>query len=189
VRIPENRRIETRRLRQRAHQGCYERDLVGGSGLSPNLRPVLKLYQMNFKYQETIEESGLTNCPPKECKAVRVLVYRFVFEDMNHPHNFKPVGLISPQRRNEFRDDVKKCQSLGLSMFANLIKAQRHFEYLQLKTAGKFAKMVGNCIATLSLDESDGVCTDLNERTDSHFTFYEFAGADLIVRIVNLENI
>lgn len=140
-----------------------------------------------LKYQKEIDEMGLAECPPSECIQSFLLACRFIFNDLSHPNNFKPVGLIHPQRLNDFKEDVKKCQSLGLSMFADLEKARMHFEHLQLKTAGKFSKTVGSCVAILNLVETDGVFSDPNERSDSHFTFHEFEIAELTNRIINIE--
>ena len=72
-------------------------------------------------------------------------------------------------------------------MFARIENARSHFQYLQMKTAGKFVKIVGNRIASLNLEEVDGVHSDPDERSDSHFTFHEFEETDLVTRVVKTE--
>ena len=142
---------------------------------------------MKFKYQNEMDELGLADCPPSDYSQSALIACRFVFADLSNPNNFKPVALIAPQRLNEFKEDIKKCQSFGLSMFAELDKARKHFEYLQTKTAGRFSKSVGTRVAILNLNELDGVFSDPTDRFDSHFTFHEFENADLTSRILNIE--
>lgn len=144
---------------------------------------------MNFKYQNEMKEAGLEDCPPNDYAASSMTAFRFVFSEINHPNNFKPVGLIYPQRLNEFKENTQKCQAFGLSMFFEATKAQNHFNYLQLKTAGKFANTAGSCLATLNLEATDGIHSDPVERRDSHLTFHEFENADLTNRITNIENL
>lgn len=134
-----------------------------------------------------MKAAGLEDCPPVDYTASSITTFRFVFSDIRHANNFKPVGLIYPQRLNEFKENTQKCQALGLSMFAESGKTQQQFEYLQRKTAGKFANTAGSSLATLNLEASDGVHSNPAERRDSHITFHEFENTDLNNCIINIE--
>jgi len=142
---------------------------------------------MTYKYQTEMHRLGLENCPPPEYDFSLSTAYRFVFEDLQHPNNFKPIALIFPQRLNEFRDHAQKCQAMGLSMFAENEKAKRHFSLLQKKTAGRFSKTVGTCLAALKLGDADGLHSDPLERSDAHVTFHEFEGTNLAQCIIDVE--
>lgn len=81
---------------------------------------------------------------------------------------------------------------MSITWFVNVwikAKARKHFGYLQMKTAGKFAKVVGSCLATLGLETTDGVYSNPAERTDTHITFHEFEKTDLNNRILNIETL
>jgi hypothetical protein len=144
---------------------------------------------MTLKYQAEMQQLGIENCPPPEYDYSPRTAFRFIFKDLDHPNNFKPVALIFPQRLNEFRDYAQKCQTFGLSMFAENEKAKRHFMLLQKKTAGRFSKTVGTCLAALKLGDTDGLHSDPFERSDSHITFHEFKDTDLAQCIINVENL
>ena len=85
----------------------------------------------------------LAECPPSEYAQTHLVACRFVFNDLSHPNNFKPIGLIHPLRLNYFNEDIQRCQALGLSMFAELEKASIHFEHLQKKRRVSFQKRLG----------------------------------------------
>ncbi|MBK7937551.1 MAG: hypothetical protein IPJ82_10850 [Lewinellaceae bacterium] len=141
---------------------------------------------MIFKYQNEMKTARLEDCPPNDYAASSIIAFRFVFSEIYHPNNFRPVGLIDPQRLNEFKENPKKCQALGLSMFSEAAKAQDRFDYLQRKTAGKFANIAGSYLATLNLEATDGIHS---KRHDSHFTFHEFENVNLADRVIKIENL
>lgn len=134
---------------------------------------------MTFKYQRILNELGIADCPPAVCQRTEMTAFRFVFEDLEHPSNFLPVGLIHPQRLNDFHAVPQKCQAFGLSFFAERAMAETHYHKLQQKTAGRFAKTVGDHLAAVSLSKNDGVHSDPLEHPNTHFTFHESEAARL----------
>ncbi len=144
---------------------------------------------MAFKYTTEIKLAGLDNCPPEQYTQMPLTAFRFVFNEISHPDNFRPIGLLHPQRINEFTENAQKCQSLGLSMFAENLKARQFYNLMLLKTAGKFANTVGSCLVELKLEGNDGVHSYPSNRRDSHFTFHEFEHTNLVERIINIKNL
>lgn len=82
-----------------------------------------------YKYQEDFDEiSKVCNCPDTEYfKFEEKEAYRFVFEDINHPHNFIPPAKIKPARYLA-KSDREKCEGLGLSLYG---KKKEHEENLK----------------------------------------------------------
>src|SRR4051812_45089874 len=66
-----------------------------------------------FKYSAEI--APIPSCPPAAVRPREGILFRFVFEDANHPNNFRPPAVINPKRK--FADDKDRCGGYALSMF------------------------------------------------------------------------
>jgi hypothetical protein len=56
-----------------------------------------------LKYSELIK--GISSCPSGDSREINSNIFRYVFEDLNHENNFKPVLLIEPARINSGKFD------------------------------------------------------------------------------------
>ena len=77
--------------------------------------------EKRFKYHdELIVVVDLRKCPfpPKNLRLpdFQEDVFRFVFEDHNHPHNYIPPFAINPSRANNAADRMK-TDGYGISCF------------------------------------------------------------------------
>lgn len=126
------------------------------------------------EYKYNSELTNLPDCPPSVARSRKLEAFRFVFNDINHPHNFLPVIKIQPKR--EFKNDKARCMAYGLSMFDSIEKAKDRYAKLQKKFP-KIEKRIGTHIAKGLLEPADGVTTKA-DRT-GHFTLYEFKGTNL----------
>jgi len=127
---------------------------------------------MGFKYEK--QHAGISNCPPHAYRAVERVSFRFVANDPPLPDDFLPVAL-RPDHEPLDRD-VRRCQSLGLSLFASEKAGREKFNYLR-KKAPLIHKKVGTMIATGTITPKDGLTSDIERH--GHFTLHEFATASL----------
>jgi hypothetical protein len=127
---------------------------------------------VEYKYNAELDK--LPDCPPSVAHAKKIEAFRFVFDDINHPHNFLPALKIKPTRK--FKNDQERCMAYGLSMFDSMEKAKDKYAKLE-KSIPKIGKRIGTHIAKGLLEEADGVTTKADKR--GHFTLYEFKGTDL----------
>jgi hypothetical protein len=142
---------------------------------------------MRFKYQYLVDDLGLNDCPPKDFGTSDRKAFRFIFQNIEHENNFKPIALINPKRLNDFEESSQKCQSFGLSLFAEKQKAEMHYIKMMQKTAGKFGKTVGSHLAELQLLKTDGVHSNPEEAHNSHFTFHESVDSNLKSKILKID--
>jgi len=131
-----------------------------------------------FKYQSNI--SVLPNCPPADYQQVRIQAFRWVFEDDNHPNNFRPPLAINPHRRKDKRfrgNDQMTCAGYALSLFTTLEQAKKRYDYFYVNSPDHFPESVGTHIAQGLIEEPDGLAS----KTDNsgHFELHEFAGTNL----------
>lgn len=141
-----------------------------------------------FKYQSYFDKNSLTNCPPETYKSIDSNAYRYVFEDIRNENNFKPVYLISPLRINSTDDMRLKCLGFGLSLIAELDGAKKNYQKIS-KSNKNFYKIVGNKVAEIKLISSDGVGSEKEANSNTHFTFHEYLTANLIDNIVDIIDI
>ncbi|MGH1363895.1 MAG: hypothetical protein ACRBF0_10085 [Calditrichia bacterium] len=120
----------------------------------------------DYKYSEQI--SSLHNCPPTNYSPQATDAYRFVYKS-NPERSYIPVAKGNPKRIND-RSDMKKCQAWGLSFFNTEENAIAKFEDLKRRNKN-IAKTIGDSIALVKLEESDGVCSPVGEK--GHFTLHE----------------
>lgn len=140
-----------------------------------------------FKYENYFRIHDLVNCPPKTFKALNLVAYRYVFDDLEDDRNFKPVYLLDenyPKRLNAANDLALKCKGFGLSLYQDKNGAMANYKRWMAKTNGKFAKIVGSYITTMQILETDGVCSNI-ENQDSHFTFHPFENVNFIEKVEN----
>ena len=136
-----------------------------------------------YKYRKLHE--SLKGCPPTDYREVSIIAFRFVHHP-NDSNNFLPVQLLSPSRK--FEDDDAHCKALGLSFFADKIKAKSFYQK-RIAKSPRFAKIVGENIATLLICPEDGVAAVPEETNSGHFTFHEYLECDFQKRIENVESI
>ena len=141
---------------------------------------------LSFKYQSAFDKHDLVNCPPEQYKVHKMTCFRYVFEDPTHKNNFLPASLIKPARLNSKKDSKGKCELLGLSLFEDVIKAKKKYQET-VANYPNFPSLVGNYFAQVELDLNDGKGSEPN--ADSHFTFHEYADADLVKKIIKVEKI
>jgi hypothetical protein len=138
-----------------------------------------------FKYENFFRIHDITNCPPKNYKALNLTAYRYVFDDLEDERNFKPVYLLDenyPKRLNSTQDLTLRCKGFGLSLYQDKNGAINNYRRWIAKTNGKFAKIVGSFVATIQILETDGVCSDI-ENEDSHFTFHVYETVNFLEKI------
>jgi hypothetical protein len=132
-----------------------------------------------FKYQNDIQD--LPNCPPADYQQVHLQACRWVFEDDNHPNNFRPPLVIHPQRRKgkHFRgNDRLTCAGHALSFFSTLENARKRYLHLYYGRTGQdFVTSVGTHLAQGVIEESDGVASKIDSQ--GHFELHEFVETDL----------
>lgn len=135
---------------------------------------------MLYKYSNYIDD--IQGCPPSHYQARECIVYRWVYEDMNHPHDFLPVAVIEPRRVNSQMDLQNQCKAYGLSMYNTMENARQ--QYLAITTRhSRFAAKIGEYVAEGQLAQSDGVISLPDKRT-GHLTFHEYADVELTAKFV-----
>lgn len=137
-----------------------------------------------FKYQELLVLTQ--NCPPSNYREVSMKAFRFIHYPSEHPDNFVPVQLQNPSRK--FDDDEARCKALGLSFFDDKGKAILFFRKRVAKFQ-RFAKIVGERIATISVSPEDGKASAPEETNFGHFTFHEYVRCDFHQKIDSVEPI
>ncbi len=134
---------------------------------------------MPFKYQQYLA-TLVTPCPPSDYQAEERTACRFVFDTHHekHPHNFLPVLIIKPERKNgrRFKKDVSKCQGYALSFFDSFSNAYQRYIELK-KDHPNIQESLGTHIAQGRLDETDGVMSDVD--ANGHFSLHEFEHTEL----------
>lgn len=130
-----------------------------------------------YKYQSDIDNiSKVCNCPETTFFSFNQKeAYRFVFEDSEHPNNFSPPLKINPKRYLT-KDDIEKCQALGLSLYGKKSGAIEKFEELSLNFK-KIKQVIGTHIAFGIITDDDGHITVEDEIT--HFDMYEFENSEI----------
>ncbi len=124
-----------------------------------------------YKYLDDIKD--ITDCPPTRCTKKNMTAFRFVFEPNteNEWKNFLPPKKISPQRPLGNDNDKVKCAGYGLSFFDSENNAKMHYETMS-KTRHNVHKSIGTHLAKVSIDQNDGVVTEINNR--GHFDLHEY---------------
>jgi hypothetical protein len=126
---------------------------------------------MDFKYQgdyDTLKES----CPPFHYKSEDIdEVFRWVFDNILNPENFKSAYHKKPKRFLD-KNDAEKCGAMALSMFDNSSGAKEKYRILLEKTP-TLGKTLGTHLAKGSLSIANGVN---GEREDyGHFNHHASA--------------
>ncbi len=133
----------------------------------------------SFKYQHDLQ--NLPNCPPADYQQVHCQAFRWVFEEENHPNNFRPPLVIQPRRRNDKRfrgNDRLTCAGYALSFFNTLENARKRYLHLYYGRTGQdFVASVGTHLAQGIIGEQDGVVSKIDGQ--GHFELHEFAKTDL----------
>ena len=121
-----------------------------------------------YKYQNYFEKLWFP-CPPQNYIPQNRIAYRWIFEDINHEDNFKPVFFKTPKRFIE-KSDEERCLAMGLSFFHNSEKAEHRFLQLKKRLGQDAYKILGTKIAEGQIVETDGVCSAIDEK--GHFTLH-----------------
>jgi hypothetical protein len=127
-----------------------------------------------FKYKANIESLN-PQCPPKECLNKEIEAYRYTFNEIKNPENFKPAVLKNPGRFND-KSDLMKCSGYGLSMYDDEQRAISSYEELS-KTIKKIKQSIGSHLAKGVIGKIDGVCGEINGK--GHFDFHEYENISL----------
>ncbi|MDB9309075.1 hypothetical protein PN471_10570 [Aphanizomenon sp. CS-733/32] len=124
---------------------------------------------LRYKYLDDIKD--ITDCPPTSCTNKNMTAFRFVFElnTENDWKNFLPSKKISPQRT--LRNDKVKCSGYGLSFFDSENNAKMFYETMRERN-DNIHKSIGTHLAKVSIDQNDGVVTEINNR--GHFDLHEY---------------
>lgn len=143
---------------------------------------------VNFKYKVEMETLSMENitCPPESLEdPVGLIAFRYIFEDIHHPNNHKPAGVVNPSRLIS-EVDRKKCSLFGLSCFKNKDSA-KSFYIAICKNFSKLPEKVGSHLSEGILDSNDGLITP--EDANTHFDLFEFIGCDLSKKFIVVEKL
>jgi hypothetical protein len=128
---------------------------------------------MTLEYQEDIDkinkEDNFSDCPPADYTSKNYDAFRFVFENIEHESNFKPLYHLNPPRI-ENAEAVIKCKSLAISLYTTLKSAKSMFEILTARRPEKMYKTIGTHLAFSELKEEDGICDIPNK--DGHISHH-----------------
>lgn len=121
---------------------------------------------MILEYQEDIDkikqEGGFLDCPPSDYTPKNYDAFRFVFENIVHENNFKPLFHLNPPRIENAQAEIK-CKSLAISLYNTLENAKSSFEKLISRRPEKIYKTIGIHLAFSKLKEEDGICDTPNK--------------------------
>lgn len=126
-----------------------------------------------FKHKASIDL--LISCPPTNSKNREMEAYRYTFDQISNPENFKPQIIKKPARFND-RTDLEKCSGFGISLYEDEQKAVDFYSELS-KTISNIKKLVGSHLAKGKLATNDGVCTDVDAQ--GHFDLHEYENTNL----------
>ena len=111
---------------------------------------------MQFKFQKDYDLLAQT-CPPKGYLPQDLgLVYRWVYTPILDENNFKPQYHKKPKRFIS-KDDLTKCNALGLSFFNNFEGAIERFNELKTDIGESVYAAIGTHIAKGPISKQDGV--------------------------------
>lgn len=137
---------------------------------------VLIICQMPLSYSQQIQEIEVrtgVQCVTGEYNPTQGVYYRFTFDKIEHPNNFKPVALIASIKN-------PKCRHLALSFYDTEINAMNAFKGMKINSAKKkqnLTKTFGDYLAIGELTQNDGYKGD--HRDDGHFEFFTNDSANL----------
>jgi hypothetical protein len=134
---------------------------------------------MDFKFAEDFKKLTI-QCPPSHYKPQNRRAYRWVFDDITDPENFKPLYYKDPIRALKFTDEAK-CQSLALSFFVSEEQAKERFFELK-ETIRNAYKQLGTKVAESNINEQDGVNSEPDKR--GHFSHHPVVGHEYDQRFV-----
>jgi hypothetical protein len=143
--------------------------------------------ERNFKYQQYLEQ--YFDCPPSSYESPTSIAFRWVHTEA-HPNDFTPLHLITTPPNRMLDDWDKMCMGYGLSMFGSFEVAKTRY----LKQLGRlkeslfqdFVEEKGSAVAQLGLSKDDGIASYPHDQGKGHFTFHEYEGANLYLRIINI---
>ena len=137
---------------------------------------------MDFHYYEHHNKIAV-DCPPKNCKAINMTVYRWVF-GQNDEQNFqsqyeKDMRRKKPPKRYNDMTDLEKCSRMALSMFVSFEAAENQFFFLRDEQNLKQNAYLwlGESIAVGELLVSDGV-NEMPANRHGHFNHHPALGFD-----------
>lgn len=142
-----------------------------------------------FKFQNYLDL--FPNCPPDSYKNIDIQCFRWVFKD-NISNSFAPMNLIKGPPLRILDDGDLMCKGYGLSLFDTFENSRSRFENLYKRKRGlsheDFTGEKGDSVARLHMNGNEGIYGDMNT-VNGHFTFHEYEGTDLSVKIVNITEI
>lgn len=143
-----------------------------------------------LKYIEFLTK--IKNCPADDYFEFNGEAFRWIHQE-EHENDFKPVNLINEPPQRILDDSDKLCIGYGLSLFDTLENANSKYkkEYTKRREHQResFVINIGNCIATLGLENTDGIANQPVKENHGHFTFHEYENTDLRSKIKSIYNI
>jgi hypothetical protein len=143
-----------------------------------------------LKYQEFL--SDFPHCPPDDYTEVEMEAFRWVHSS-DHENDFTPINLINEPPARLLDDDDNMCKGYGLSLFDSLENANARYKVLYYKKREHlrsiFVADVGECIAFLTLSQSEGLANEPKAQNHGHFTFHEYENVELMVKVQSKINI
>lgn len=132
----------------------------------------------------SLNEIGV-QCPPVEAVPTIMQGWRWVF---NPPSQdcFSPVAIKNPPRLLRASDPDEKCSCWALSMYASQASSIRAFKSIE-KNFRKARKTLGDHVALVSIQPSDGLCTPVNDK--KHFDFHPYLDNEISTRVAMVDPI
>lgn len=143
-----------------------------------------------FKYQDQLKyiaEFRGCNFPPDNLYVPNFKedVFRFIFDNPDHPYNHRPPFINKPIRANNPNDRMK-CDGYALSCFEEENQAKQAYQNL-IKNIRNFHKTAGNSLSRGFIDDNDGLVDTTSK--NGHFNLYEFEECDLSQKFIFTEKL
>lgn len=132
-----------------------------------------------LKFQEKINELDC-DCDLSNFKEQDRIAFRWTFENIEHPKNFKPVFENDKKRKRD------SCKGWGLSFFVTKETAIRRLKEITEKKPLLFKKL-GTHVAKGELNKRDGISD--KEDNNGHFTHFDYKGVVLSPKFTIIEQI
>lgn len=149
--------------------------------------PLLLQQKKSMQYKFQPEYNQLSEvCPPSAYVANEMgQVYRWVFDSIENPDNFRSQYHKNP-KRFQLKSDYEKCQALALSMFNDLDGAKSRFLELAEVIGEKIYQTLGTKIASGYLTSTSGVNGPI-ERL-GHFNHHPALESNYATHFIILQN-
>lgn len=133
----------------------------------------------NLKYQDDIDDLDC-GCDLSGFSEQNREAFRWTFEEIEHPNNFKPVFAIDEKRKRN------TCKGWGLSFFFSKASAIKRLKYLTANKPFLFKKL-GTHVAQGKLDKEDGISDKKDNK--GHFTHFDYKDVNLSPKFTIIEKV